>query len=243
MKFPLSTKFSEPSDILALRPEELAYELLVWLKADDRQGPRDHDLHINKYCSIETVAEFTKDHQEMKALSRALCEAWQWLQNNMFLVPAPGQSNAGWFVLSRMANSIESEKDFDAIKKSRSFNKNLLHPKIVEKCWAAFIRDECDTAVSLAFKAVEVSVRDASGLSGLYGTDLMRQAFGAEKGPLTDAGLPLAEREALAHLYAGAVGTFRNPQSHRWEDVEPAEAIRLLMLASELLTITELRKV
>ncbi len=43
----------------------------------------------------------------------------------------------------------------------------------------------------------------------------MRKAFNPDNGPLTRASDPVAEREALMHLFAGAIGSYKNPHSHR----------------------------
>ncbi|HET9598099.1 MAG TPA: TIGR02391 family protein, partial [Anaeromyxobacteraceae bacterium] len=59
-----------------------------------------------------------------------------------------------------------------------------------------------------------VSVRKAAGLAATdIGTDLMRKAFNPKSGPLADQAQPEGEREALAHLFAGAIGSYKNPLS------------------------------
>ena len=61
--------------------------------------------------------------------------------------------------------------------------------------WLNFMRGDFDSAVFYAMKAVEVRVREVSGLTDdLVGTALMRRAFDPERGSLTDDGQS-AEKE------------------------------------------------
>jgi Protein of unknown function (Hypoth_ymh) len=47
------------------------------------------------------------------------------------------------------------------------------------------------------------------------GVQLMRKAFDKNAGQLTDLTQPEPERDALAHLFAGAIGSYKNAHSHR----------------------------
>lgn len=114
----------------------------------------------------------------------------------------------------------------------------LFHPLIVKKAYPALTREEFDTAVFRAFKAVEVRVRELSGLpSELVGAPLMRKAFDVDAGPLTDVSAPRAEREARSHLFTGAIGCYKNPHSHRDVELTFNEAFEMLLVASHLLQI------
>lgn len=119
----------------------------------------------------------------------------------------------------------------------------LFHPMIVKKALPALRREEFDTAVFLAFKAVEVNVRRIGRFpADLVGTALMRKAFDVDNGPLTDSEAPKAEREARAHLFSGAIGCYKNPHSHRDVDLTFPEAFEMLLLASHLLRLLERQK-
>jgi hypothetical protein len=49
----------------------------------------------------------------------------------------------------------------------------------------------------------------------------------------------LAEREACAHLFAGAIGMFKNPANHRHVGSSVDEARELIFLANYLLRLVE----
>jgi uncharacterized protein (TIGR02391 family) len=112
----------------------------------------------------------------------------------------------------------------------------LFHPIVMKASYSALTREEFDTAVFRAFKAVEVRVRQLSGLpSDLVGVPLMRRAFDVDGGPLMDPKAPKAEREARSHLFTGAIGCYKNPHSHRDVELSFNEAFEMLLLASHLL--------
>jgi hypothetical protein len=65
------------------------------------------------------------------------------------------------------------------------------------------------------FRSLAEPWADTGTSTGNIGVKLMRDAFNKDKGPLTDLAQPEAEPEALAHLFAGAIGSYKNPHSYR----------------------------
>jgi uncharacterized protein (TIGR02391 family) len=99
-------------------------------------------------------------------------------------------------------------------------------------------------AIFKAYRAVEIAVRDIGQFGNeKIGIPLMNAAFGPG-GPLRDPEAEPGEADAVRNLFAGAVGSFKNPLSHRVVDErDPRQARRLLAFASLLLEIIDRRAV
>jgi len=116
----------------------------------------------------------------------------------------------------------------------------LFHPLIIKKSYSSLKKEDYDTAVFNAFKAVEIRVRELSRLPNeVVGVDLMRKAFAPDNGPLVNKTAPKAEREALSHLFSGAIGCYKNPHSHREVQLSFNDAFEMLLVASHLLSILD----
>jgi uncharacterized protein (TIGR02391 family) len=93
-------------------------------------------------------------------------------------------------------------------------------------------------------RQVEIRVRQLAGANDRdVGTHLMRLAFNPDTGPLADAQQDKGERQAVSDLFAGAMGTFKNPTSHRQVTYnDAAEASEVALLADLLLRIVDRRQ-
>ncbi len=185
--------------LINLAPEELAYSLLQVASENLQNGHVLRDVIISIDPSQLVARKRPYDRQQEPQIQLAL----QWLEINLFLLPAPGINGMNGFrVLGRRGQRLLDRGHFDSFQKAAAFPKSLLHPAIADRVWISLARGELPDAVFFAFRTVEEAVR----MKGKYantdiGVDLMRRTFHADNGPLTDQAQPKSEREALAHLF------------------------------------------
>ena len=221
--------------VLALEPDELAgvaMELLT--NVEPMSASR---LHPTAFAHPQTIGLYPEHRR--KEVEFALLEAWNWLVQEGLIAPT---ADAGWHFITRRGKKLTTRTSLAAYRSTVLLPRKLLHPSISAASWSAFLRGDYDTAVFQSYKELEVKIREAAKAKPEdFGVPLARKAFHPQTGPLIDLSATEAERESLMHMVAGAIGSYKNPHSHRKVLLGAEEAIEMIMLASHLYKIVEVR--
>ena len=224
--------------LLALDPEELGVLLLRALK-DHPQSDKGL-IHAGNFESeLFGMSNSAYPRARQEEVLEAVREAFTWLDGQALLIMAdPTNARSGWRKVGRRGRRLLSEAGTVEYKAASMLPQKMLHPAIRDRVYFNFQRGDYQMAVIAAFRQVEIAVRDKSG-SKESGTQLMRAAFDKKTGALRDHEAEDADREARAHLFAGAFGNCRNPHSHKEIKLRAEDAVHMLMLASYLLRIVD----
>lgn len=229
----IKTIFPSVEIALELEPEDLAPFVLKYLS---------EQRNINRYNftlgSNPELIEYAGGRIE--EFSKRLMEAWMWLEKQIFVAPQPGQQN-DWAYITKRGQKVLQEENFDSYKKGDNFPWDRIDPVLIRKVKSDFLKGDFDTAIFKAFKEVEVRVRKKAKLTDSeIGVPLMTRSFSPNKGPLADQSADKGEQVAMMNLFAGAIGKFKNPSSHRDTEYTNTDEVKdILCLANQLLRIID----
>lgn len=223
---------------VSMQPKDLAVPLLQYLN----ERIKAKQIPVREYFAMSADVDSWAGFGN-QAATRAIMEAWVWLESQGMVAPRPGVG-AGIFI-TREGREFLTHGSPETYEATRALRHWAVDRAVAEKVLPLFADGHYSAAVLEAFKQVEVRVRSAARLpDALDGVKLMRAAFNGDKGPLRDVEADPAERQAMPHLFAGAYGVVRNPAAHRDVDLDdPIEAAELILLANHLLRIVDRRSV
>jgi len=176
------------------------------------------------------------------AVGIACSTAWSWLESNGFICRHPEQDN-DWFLPTPRGVAVRDHQALRQFISNEQLPEAFLHPELLANVRPLFLQSRFETAVFEAFKSLEVAIRNAAKLGhDMIGIQLASRAFSPEDGVLTDKAAEKGERVALMNLMTGALGSYKNPSSHRRVEIIAEEARDMIVLASHLLKIVDARK-
>ena len=182
----------------------------------------------------------TPQPSDMNVMLARLSDAWAWLESHALVGPSAQNPPGGWQRVTSAGAEVASDPNAVAKVWAADRLAGDLHPAL-SSARSNFALGDYETASFAAMKAVEVEVRRVAGLPNeLLGVNLMRKAFSSKDGVLRDPGAEGGEQQATADLFAGAIGAYKNPASHRAVKFDdPVEAAEVLQLADLLLRIVQ----
>ena len=237
---PLRTLVPEAQAVAGMQTADLAGYVLEALMS---AGPMERGVWNRRNFCMQTGREYAQPNQPADdAVGIACSAAWSWLEANGFIARHPEQDNE-WYLPTRQGEALRNHQALRQFVTSEQLPEVFLHPELLAHVRPLFFQSRLETAVFEAFKALEVSIRTAANLGhDLVGVPLATRAFHPEDGPLTNQHAERGERVALMNLMTGAIGSYKNPSSHRRVEIEAKEARDMIILASHLLKIVDTRR-
>ena len=235
----LHTLVPEARSVLEMQTADLAGYLLEVLLSD---GPTGGSIWNRRNFCMQASREYVNAGEPSNmSVGIACSSAWAWLEANGFICKHPEQDN-DWYLATSRGQTLRTHQDLSTYMTSEQLPEALLHPEMLVNVRPLFFQSRFETAVFEAFKTLEVTIRSASRLGhDLVGVALASRAFHSEDGPLTDTTAERGERVALMNLMTGALGSYKNPASHRRVEISAEEARDMIILASHLLKIVQSR--
>ena len=216
------------SEMTTVSLDELALAVLADVVATNAWNWRNWMIGIRDSAGIGSHS----------AAVGALAEAWQWLHAKVMVSGDPVQDSAHAIRVTRRGHQV-LEAGLPYLRAVERLDVDLV-AELEHQARPQFLRGDFDIAAFAAMKEVEVAVRRHANLpDDKLGVDLMNQAF-REGGPLWRDSLHKGESVAQMSLFAGAIGLFKNPSSHRRVNYDDATlAAEVILLADLLLRVLD----
>jgi len=197
---------------------------------------RGFDGPLNANNTLRGMEQRFHGEQDVPALLARVASAWAWLDAHALIGPHPQQTNVSWRAVTERGREVAADPHALAKVWADDRLAGDLDPVLSSARTNLALGDQ-EVAAFAAMKAVEVEVRRAGALpADVLGVNLMRKAFNPKDGVLSDPDAEPGERQATMDLFAGAIGAFKNPASHRTVTFDdPVEAAEVIQLADLLL--------
>jgi uncharacterized protein (TIGR02391 family) len=199
----------EAEAIVGMHVSDLAgYVLEVLLSAEEMNRGI---WHRRNFCS-QAIRDYGTDRGgENQEVGISCSAAWSWLETNGLICQRPEQDD-GWFCPTAKGRELRTHELISGEQLPALF----LHDEFMANVRPLFLQSRFETSVFEAFKSLEVAIRTTAHLGhDLVGVSLASRAFNPDDGPLSDKTVEKGERVALMNLMAGALGSYKNPASHR----------------------------
>jgi hypothetical protein len=134
--------------LFSLEPEELAVKLLFLVRK--RRDAMFHPQSLtNEMWGDPSRGIRGYPHARKGQVELAVAEAWAWLLAQGLILPAEGMNGTnGYRRLSRRAHRMESEAEFASFQTARLLPRAILHPRIADRVWRAFMCAANTTSLS-----------------------------------------------------------------------------------------------
>lgn len=236
----LRARVPEAQSVIAMQTADLgAYVLEVLMSA----GPTESGVWNRRNFCMQVSREYRTSSGEAPDMNVGIAcsSAWAWLEANGFICRHPEQDNE-WYLPTAKGQLLRNHQELRQFMTNERLPEAFLHPELLANVRPLFFQSRFETAVFEAFKTLEVAIRTAAHLGhDLVGVQLASRAFNPEDGPLTDRTAEKGERVALMNLMTGALGSYKNPASHRRVEIAADEAKDMIVLASHLIKIVDSR--
>ena len=234
----VASRLPSPEEISELPPDELGLRLLR-IVVDDQQG---HLLSRSVVANPSYWADEFGEAGTSDQFIESMAEAWDWLILNRLVAMKPGAASIdGHAYVTRRGQAAAADARAQAVLRAEARLDVDLHERLARRVRRQFLLEEYESATFIAMREVEIRVRELAGYSHSdYGTSMVRNAFSPQDGPLRDPDQDRGEQEATSHLFAGAIGLFKNPSSHREVNFDdPALASEVVLFADLLLRMLD----